>query len=286
MRSWILIGLILAACNTTTMPDVPVNTPVAQPTITVVPATPTIEPIPDTASAEPTITYQYHPRTQLLEQITGTKIQQISQGVTAQQVVANHDHTALAIRTDDDTTMLFDVATSQTIGPFDACDSMTWSADTTTLWCMRFGHVYTIDGVNQTDQLSIAATDDSYWAALTLHPTTQIYWMQVIRNNESQLCQFNMVTRAVENACLTVGQLPRWSPDGQLVASIANQRLNIRQANDQLVADVGIGDMQVIQLTWIDDSQLALNTSTRSYRYQINDARMSLQASDVVIVGR
>jgi hypothetical protein len=286
MRSWILLGLILAACSTTTMRDGAPTVQIVQPTATVVPAIPTAQPTLEAESIVPNIAYQYHPRTQLLERITDATTQQVSQGVTAQQVVANHDHTTLAIRTTDDTTMLHNVATGLAIGPFDACDSMVWAPDAPTLWCMRFGHVYAIDGANQTDQLSITAADDSYWAALTQHPFTQAYWMHVIGGAESKLCQFNTETRIVEGACLSVGQLPRWSPDGQLVASIVHQRLVIHQANDQLVADIGLGDMQVIQIVWLNTTQLAINTSSRSYRYQINDARISLQASDVVIVGR
>jgi hypothetical protein len=285
MRSWILIGVLLAACSTTTKPDVP-PTPVAQPTVTGAPTTQTVQPIPDTGSATPNIIYQYYPRTQLLERVTDTAVQQVSQGVAAQQVVANQEHTKLAIRTTDDTTMLRDVATSQTIGPFDACDSMTWSPDATTLWCMRFGHVYAIDTNAQTDQLTLAATDNIYWAELTQHPITQAYWMQVIGDAESKLCQFNTGTRAVENACMTVGQLPRWSPDGQLLASIVNQRLIITQVDGTQIASVGLGDMQVTQLVWHDTTHVVINTPTQSYRYQINDARISLQASDIVIVGR
>lgn len=286
MRSWILIGLILAACNTTTMRDGTPTVQVVPPTTTVIPAIPTAQPTPEAESAAPNITYQYHSRLQLLERITDATTQQVSQGFSAQQVVANQAHTTLAIRTTDDTTMLHNVATSLAIGPFDACDSMVWAPDATTLWCMRFGHVYTIDGANQTDQLSITAADDTYWAALTQHPITQAYWMQVIGDAESKLCQFNTNTRTVENACLTVGQLPRWSPDGQLVASVVTQRLQITQDDGTQIASVGLGDMQVIQIVWVNTTQIAINTPSRSYRYQINDARISLQASDVVIVGR
>jgi hypothetical protein len=285
MRSWILIGVLLAACSTTTKPDVP-PTPVAQPTVTGAPTTQTVQPTPDAGSATPNITYQYHPRTQLLERVTDTAVQPVSQDILVQQAVANHDHTKLAIRTLDDTTMLRDVATNLAIGPFDACDSMTWAPDTTTLWCMRFGHVYAIDTNDQTDLLTLAATDGVYWAELTRHPVTQDYWMVVVGDDESKLCQFSVDTRTVENACLTTGQQPRWSPDGQLLASIDDQRLIITQVDGTQIASVGLGDMQVTQLVWHDTTHVVINTPTQSYRYQINDARISLQASDVVIVGR
>ncbi|MFZ9856767.1 MAG: hypothetical protein ACO3F2_00360 [Roseiflexaceae bacterium] len=286
MRSWILIGLILAACSTSTIPDGAPTAQIVQPNATVTHTRPIIQPTNEVVFNTPNTTYQYHPSTQFLERVTDGAMTFVSQTISAQQVVANQDHTKLAIRTMDDTTMILDITTAQSIGPFDACDSMTWAGDTTTLWCMRFGHVYTIDGISQIDQLSLAATGDVYWAELTKHPPTQAYWMQVIGNIESKLCQFNPTTRTLENACLTVGQMPRWSPDGQMVASIVHQRLQITQHDGTQLISVGIGDMQVVQLVWVNTAQLAINTPRRSYRYQINDARISLQASDIIVVGR
>jgi hypothetical protein len=256
------------------------------PTVTVAPSSPTPPPTSIPESRLPNVYYQYHSNTQLLEQVTDTVIQSIGQAIPARIVVANQDHTTLAIRTLDDTTVLIDVTTAQQSGPFDACDSMTWAADNTTLWCMRFGYIYSIDATTQTDQLSIATTDDTYWAELIQHPVTNDYWIVVSHDNKSNLCQFDTVNRMVSTTCINAEQMPRWSPDGQLLASIADQHLVITEADGSQIARVGLGDVDVLQLTWINTTQIAINTPMQRYRYQINDARISLQASDVVIVGR
>ena len=286
MRSWILIGAILAACSTTTTMSEATSTLAIVPTVTVAPSSPTPPPTSIPESRLPNVYYQYHSNTQLLEQVTDTVIQSIGQAIPARIVVANQDHTTLAIRTLDDTTVLIDVTTAQQSGPFDACDSMTWAADNTTLWCMRFGYIYSIDATTQTDQLSIATTDDTYWAELIQHPVTNDYWIVVSHDNKSKLCQFDTVNRMVSTTCINAEQMPRWSPDGQLLASIADQHLVITEADGSQIARVGLGDVDVLQLTWINTTQIAINTPMQRYRYQINDARISLQASDVVIVGR
>jgi hypothetical protein len=287
MRSWILIGAILAACSTTTTKSEATPTlAIVPPTVTVAPSPPTPPPTSIPESRLPNVYYQYHPNTQLLEQVTDTAIQPIGQALPARIVVANQDHTVLAIRTLDNTTVLIDVTTAQQSGPFDACDSMAWAPDNTTLWCMRFGYIYSIDATSQTDQLSIATTDDTYWAELIQHPVTNDYWIVVSHDNNSQLCQFNTANRMVSTTCINAEQMPRWSPDGQWLASIADQHLLISESDGSLIARVGLGDVDVLQITWINTTQIAINTSIQRYRYQINDARISLQASDVVIVGR
>jgi hypothetical protein len=285
MRSWILIGLILAACT----PSTPA--PVVTPTQTIVPptivaSTPTVLPTRTPVARTPNVFYQYAPATQSLKRVTDTTTQSVAQSIPAAMVVANQAHTTLAIRTQNDTTLIVNVATAQQFGPFDACDSMTWAPDNTTLWCMRFGYVYAIDPATQTDQLSIAPTDTTYWAGLTQHPVTQDYWMLVAEGTQNKLCQFNTTTQTLGTECLDAGQLPRWSPDGQLIASIIDRQLVITDGNNRVVANVGLGDMVVTQLTWTDATQLAITTPTRGYGYKINDARISLQASDVLIVGR
>lgn len=285
MRYWILIGLILAACSASSVVSpAPPTVTMTQPTAATTPAAlqPTSAPIVNT----PNIYYQYAPTTQSLERVTDTTTQSVAQSIPVAMVVANQAHTTLAIRTQNDTTLIVDVATTQQFGPFDACDSMTWAPDNATLWCMRFGYVYAIDPATQTDQLSIVATDDAYWAELTQHPVTRDYWMLVAEGTQNKLCQFNTMTQTLGTDCIDAGQLPRWSPNGQFIAAIVDQRMIITDANAQQIASIGLGDMAVTQLTWIDDTQLALNTLTQRYRYQINDARISLQASDVLIVGR
>lgn len=285
MRYWMLIGLILAACSAATVvPPAPPTVTVAQPTVVTMPATPqpTSAPIINT----PNIYYQYQQATQLLARISDAVITPIAQTIPAQQVMANSTHTVVAIGTQDATTVIVDVATGQQSGPFDACDSMTWAPDDTTLWCMRFGSVYAIDPASQTDQLSIAPTDDIYWAELTQHPVTRDYWMLVAEGTQNKLCQFNTTTQTLGTDCIDAGQMPRWSRDGQLIASIVDRQLVITDANNRVIANVGLGDMVVTQLTWTDTTQLAITTPTRGYGYQINDARISLQASGVLIVGR
>lgn len=285
MRYWMLIGLLLAACSSSTVvPPAQPTLTMTQPTVVTTPAVlqPTSTPIVTTSN----IYYQYQPITQLLERISDADAAPITQTILAQQVVANSPHTLVAIGTQDATTVIVDVTTAQQSGPFDACDSMTWAPDDTTLWCMRFGYVFAINPTTQTDHLSIAPTDNTYWAELTQHPITQDYWMLVTENTRNQLCQFNTTTQILDTDCIDAGQMPRWSPDGQLIASIVDHQLLITDTNSQLLASVGLGDTVVTQLTWTDATQLAINTPSRHYRYQINDARISLQASDVLIVGR
>lgn len=285
MRYWILIGMLLAACSSSTVAPPTRATPtMTQPTVVTTPAglQPTSAPIINT----PNIYYQYQPEPQLLERISNAVITPIAQTIPVQQVMANSTHTVVAIGTQDATTVIVDVATGQQSGPFDACDSMIWATDDTTLWCMRFGSVYAIDPATQTDQLSITPTDDIYWAELTRHPVTQDYWMLIAEGTQNKLCQFDTTTQTLGTECLDAGQMPRWSPDGELIASIVDQQLLITDINATPIARVGLGDTVVTQLTWTDATQLAINTPSRHYRYQINDARISLQASDVLIVGR
>lgn len=288
MRIWLLLALLLTSCNSSVTPNRTPSQPtltaaVTRETITDVPAAPThVSDVPRT----PDIVYRAQITTSSLERITNDGAQIVAREIGARMVVANRDHKRLAVRTIDDTTILIDVATAQQYGPFDACDSMTWAVDNATLWCMRFGHLYTIETPTQTDQLSVASTGDTYWAELTQHPVTQDYWMRVVDNTQEKLCQFDTTTQALDTDCISTGQMPRWSPDGQLLASIADQRLVITDANSHMVANVGLGDIAVTQLTWINEAQLAINTHTNHYGYQINDARISLQASDFIIIGR
>ena len=285
MRSWILIGLLLVACSSSTPAPVDTQVERATPT-TIMASTPTVQPTNAPLVRRPNAYYEYSPSTQSLARVSDTVAQPVARTIPVAMVVANHAHTMLAIRTQDDTTIIVDATTSQQFGPFDACDSMTWAPDNAALWCMRFGHIYQIDPAAQTDQLHIVATGDTYWVALTQHPLTNAHWMSLVRNATTQLCRFDAPHQTATTGCIDTGYLPRWSPDGQLIASIVDRRIVITDTNSQHIASAGLGDIGVIQITWIDDTQLALNSRTQRYRYQINDARISVQASETIIVGR
>ena len=286
MHKWLIVVFLLTACTSSTTPTqlAPTITKSAPTTIVTTTTFPDAEsPIP---TIVPAILYQYNPSLQYVERINDTNRVRITTGIPAQFVVANHDHSRLAIHTKDDTTMVYDVTSAQTHGPFDTCDSLTWAPDTTTVWCMRLGHLYTIDTTTQTDQLSVTAPNTTQWEILTQHPVTDAYWMLTTQNSTQKLCQYNPITASTTDTCIDAGSMVQWSPDGHLIAFVQHQRLMIHSADGKLDTSVGLGDLTIVQLVWQTNTQLILTTPTHWYTYQINDARISLQAPEVIIVGR
>jgi len=286
MRVWILCGLLFVACSASTVtPTRQANERTPMPSATMLSG----DAISPSASATavpvvPVVRYLYAPTTnELVQQRDETN--QLLTTIPTQHVVANGTHTMLAIRTRTDETFIYDVSTSQRIGPFDACDSMTWAPDNTTLWCMRFGHLYTIDQ-QQSDKLSVVAPADTYWAELIQHPTTREYWMLSASPSTNQLCTFNPDTYITSSTCMTAGSQPRWSPDGAFLAYTTDQQVVVRDTRNTVHARAGLGSLTILQMTWIDQRRLILTTPSQVYAFEINDARISLQASEAYVVGR
>lgn len=284
MRIWMIIGLLLTACTT---PNVPVNpAPTASQrvsptdeTLRSAPPTPELTPIPD-------ISYRYVPSSGHIERITDGNVAHIAQNIAAQVIVANQSHDRLAIRTVDDATIIYDVTSTQQFGPFDACDSMTWAPDTTNLWCLRNGHIYTIATPYQTDQLTIMAPAQQIWNELMLRPRHNAYWMLTMHDAQQQLCQYDHIQYTLTTTCIATGAMIQWAPNGERLAYLAEQRLVVVDASGQTISSVGLGDLIIVHIAWINQTHIALHTPERSYTYQLNDARMSQQASDGMIVGR
>ena len=288
MRVWILCCLLFVACSASTVtparqPDE--RTPLPAGTAHSITSTATLESPESTAvPIVPIIRYLYSPTPNELAQQRGDATQVLT-NIATQHVVANQAHTRLAIRTRTDETFIYDVRLSQLIGPFDACDSMTWAPDDTTLWCMRFGHLFTIDE-QQSDQLSIIAPNDTYWAGLIQHPLTREYWMLNASTPEYALCPYNTTTYTTSPTCMSAGTLPQWSPDGAYLAYITDQQLVVRDSNNHVYTRAGLGSLTMLQITWIDQRRLSLITPTHVYAFEITDARISLQASEPYVVGR
>lgn len=285
MRLWILIGLLCVACTTTTTPTA------TQPTTVAITPTDTIsaapEPTPQSMPAVevPNSYYRFFPATNSIERVTDTTVQTVATGISAHTIVANTDHSMVAIHTSDNTLIVLDVTTAQQYGPFDVCDSMAWAPDNVTLWCIRYGHIYTID-TNQVDQLHITAPDADNWDELIRHPQSNAYWMVISRVNEYQLCQYNPSTHTIAAPCYAAGMRTEWAPDGRAFAYINQQHVCITQVENQQTTCVGLGNLVVNNLVWRDPLHLAINTETRNYSYNIHDARISLQASEYALVGR
>lgn len=273
IRGWMrwfvfLIGLILlVGCTSSAAPITPIPTATIPAVAPTPPATATVSAMPQPA---PTLFFADTTTTNLIIQHD-----QLSQTValsnTIDFVAIRDDGAQIAIQPHDEDITILNLAnnTRHTINSH--CDSMVWAPDGQSLFCARYGNIYTLQSDGQSDTLTTLAASPTAYSEFVWRPKSAQLWFTLVSDTTPKICTISNST--AELLCVGNGQQPRWSPNGQWLAYRLGDSVTIQSADAS--QEYSVTGMRVDNLFWRDDHHVLIISNTRIMQYTLVDQQFT-----------
>jgi len=271
MRWFFVLGIFfLMSCATAPTPIPAASTVTALPVVATPPVTATVSALPRPA---PTLFFADTTNANLIIQHD-----QLSQTVvlsnTIDFVAVRDDGTQIAIQPHDADITILNLTTNTRYTINSRCDSMVWAPDGQSLFCARYGNIYTLQSDGQRDTLTTMAESSNAYSEFVWRPKSAQLWFSLVNNATSpQICTISNST--TDLLCVGNGQQPRWSPNGQWLAYRLGDRVTVQSADAS--QQQHITGMRVDNLLWRDDQHLLIISNTRIMQYSLDDRQLTPQ---------
>lgn len=264
-----LTNILLFGCVACLLMQCTSSVPTATPPLpTVLRATAT--PPAPTQRVIPTITAYYatnDPPQLVIEQGSAPHVISVNTPIL-QAVVASHH---IALRDTDYGVRIVDTATNTvTELPF-ACDDIAWHTAPDTLWCIAYANLYVLSPTRT--QLTVVAPPQSTFVHAITRPQHAEVWVIQTTNGRNELCRVLPDMR-----CIAPADTAQWSPDGQRVALVYAQQIQLIDDQGQQYP-VSLPRTHIRNVYWLDTSTLVYVTSQQMFIYSI-DTQQTTDAPD------
>ncbi len=274
IRGWmrwlvLLIGLVLlVGCASSAAPIPPIPTTTTPAVAPTPPATVTVSALPRPA---PTLFFADTTTTNLIIQHDQLS-QTIALSTTINFAAIRDDGAQIAIQPHADDLTILNLADNSRYTIASRCDSMVWAPDGQSLFCARYGNIYTLQSDGQRDTLTTIATSPNAYSDLVWRPKSAQLWFSLVSNATSpKICTISNST--TELLCVGNGQQPRWSPNGQWLAYRLGDRVTVQSADAS--QQQHITGMRVDNLWWHDDQHLLVVSGSRIMQYNLVDQQFT-----------
>jgi hypothetical protein len=260
--------ILLVGCASTATPLQSLPTITAQPVAPTPQATATVNALPRPA---PTLFFADTTTTNLIIQHDQLS-QTIALSTTIDFVAVRDDGAQIAIQPHADDLTILNLADNSRYTIASRCDSMVWAPDGQSLFCARYGNIYTLQSDGQRDTLTTIATSPNAYSDLVWRPKSDQLWFSLVSDATSpKICTISNST--TELLCVGNGQQPRWSPDGQWLAYRLGDRVTVQSADAS--QQQHITGMRVDNLWWHDDQHLLVISGSRIMQYTVGDQQFT-----------